>query len=68
MNYFQDKYGDPDWGKMKQPDYPALVADAIRRFPDATYQRLLNIIMTEQHGRTDPCAVSDEIKRQLASS
>ena len=62
-NYFAEKYGDPDWGKMKQPDYPKLVADAAAQHPDATRQQLLNIIMTEQGGKTNPNAVADELRK-----
>ncbi len=64
MSYFRERYGDPDWGKMKQPDYPALVADAIQRFPEATAETLLGLIMREQHGKTHPSVVGEEIKRQ----
>lgn len=62
MNEFADKYGDPNWGQLKMPDIPALVADAIKRFPEHDARQLLGVIMREQHGKCNPTMVADAIQ------
>ena len=66
-NYYARVYGDPDWGKMKLPDYPQLVRDAIAAHPDVTEMRLVDIIMREQGGKVNPTSLIDEIRRQKSS-
>lgn len=46
------------------PNYPEVVRKAIEEYPDAGTERLLGLIMKEQHGKTDSNAVRAEIFRQ----
>lgn len=51
----------------RMPDYSAVVADAIRRFPDEPATALLALLMRELHGKAKPATLRDEIARQLSS-
>jgi len=48
------------------PDYPALVADALRRFSlgEYTETEIVGKIMKERGGNANPLALREEIRRQ----
>ena len=48
------------------PDYPALVADALRQFPlgEYTEDQIVGKIMKARGGNADPIKIRHEIRRQ----
>lgn len=51
---------------ISTPDYPALVADALRRFPLSkhTETEIVGKIMKERGGNAHPAKIIEEIRRQ----